>query len=216
MLEQMLNAIEDWVKNLIKGCKRDFREDMVKFEEELDIGTLLRKTGDASKTRVKSTNKTFSYGPTFTDGYENLDDILGTIIRAIKNMNQNVYFSGLIRTYKFIDEDAADGAFEETLEGGYITPDSSTVILIYGKGGAINANGRLTSDFYRAYMVFYKDPPSTAGYPRGRVLVQLGSSGSTARWSLAATVSSASANELLLLKIPKGSWAEIGRAYLNL
>lgn len=215
-MQQMLNAIKDWVKSLIKRSERELREDIVKFEEKLDIVTLLRKTGDASKTRVKSINKTFPYYPTFAEGYENLDDTLGTIIRAIKNMDKGVYFGGLTRTYKIIDEDAADGAFEEVLEGGSLSPDTSGVMLIYGKGGAINANGRLTSDFYRVYMVFYKDPPITAYYPSGRVLVQLGSSGSTARWSLAATVSSASANELLLLKIPKGSWAEIGHAYLNL
>lgn len=213
---QMLNAIEDWVRSLVKRCKKEFREDMVRFEEKLDIGTLLRKTGDASKTRIKSTDKTFPSYPTFADDYENLDDILGTIVRAIKNMDPEVYSNRLMSSNKFIDEDATDSAFEEWIEGGSFMPSYNTAYIVYGKGGAVNANGRLTSDFYRVYMVFYKDPPDTAGYPSGRVLVQLGSSGSTARWSLAATLSGASAEERLILKIPKGSWAEVGKASLRL
>lgn len=215
-MQQMLNAIKDWVKSLIKRSERELREDIVKFEEKLDIVTLLRKTGDASKTRVKSINKTFPSYPTFAEGYENLDDTLGTIIRAIKNMHPNVYTSGLMSSYKFINENAVDGAFEEWIEGGSTLLSEDSVMLIYGKGGAINANGRLTPDFYRTYMVFYKDPPSTANYPRGRVLVQLGSVGSAARWSLTATLSSASQEEQFIIKIPKGSWAEVGRAWLNL
>lgn len=214
-MKQMLDAIKDWVKNQIKRIK----EDMGKLEEKIDIDTLLRKTGDAGKTRVKAADKYFYYDPTFTNGYENLEDILGTIIKAMKNMDYRVYHQSLLMSsLRFVSEDALDGAFEEWIEGGSEYPDKDKVLLIYGKGGAVNENGRLTSDFYRVYMVFYKDPPSSATYPCGRVLVQLGSVGSTARWSLAVTLTSATNSSLpsLVLKIPKGSWAEVGYAKLNL
>lgn len=200
-IEEMIRAVGDWVNGKIKA---------------LDPETLLRKTGDASKVRVKKISKTIYTQPTFTDDETDLDDILGTITAALRRISPNIYYDLCVYSYIVIDEIASSEIFEWYIDGGSFMHSKNEVMLIYGKGGAWTAaNGKGTADFFRAYLVFWKDAP-LAGYPEGWVLAQIGSVGSTARWTLTATLSSATTYQKLILKIPKGYWAKIGTAYLNL
>ena len=199
-MKQMLDAVKDWVKVLIKRNRDEIHKDMEAFGEELDPGTLLRKTGDASKVRVKRTKPTFLGIPSFTENYADLDAILGTAAEALMKIDYGVYWGKTVESWTTISHIADDSA-----------------LLIYGKGGAWTAaKGKGTADFFRCYLVFWQDLPDSADYPCGWVPVQLGSSGQTARWSITSTKQSASTGHLLVLKIPKGLWAEIGIAYFNL
>ena len=216
-MKQMLDAVKDWVKVLIKRNRDEIHKDMEAFGEELDPGTLLRKTGDASKVRVKRTKPAFLGIPSFTENYADLDAILGTAAEALMKINYGIYCGKAVESWTTVSHIADDSAFEDIVDGGSQVIDRNKALLIYGKGGAWTAaKGKGTADFFRCYLVFWQDLPDSADYPCGWVPVQLGSSGQTARWSLTSTKQSASTNHLLVLKIPKSMWAEIGIAYFNL
>lgn len=86
----------------------------------------------------------------------------------------------------------------------------SDIALIYGAGGLVTAAKEGTTDFVRIYLAYRKEPDSATNVGGGWTLVQLGSLGSTARWSLAVKLTTASSyRQSVTLNVPKGSWAEV-------
>lgn len=215
-LDGMIQAIEEWTKSLVKRSSDGIKE-------EMDSNTILRKTGDASKV----TNVFSQSGKRMlpTSG-EELDITLGKILRYLNDL-QPVVFSNL---YSDLNEKPVEDLFQAEIEAItaaenvdlYYFDDgssywgelefgfSTTPLLVYGDGGVASATNKGTTDFMRCYLVFPRRENMSTGAGEGWGLVQLGSSGSTARWSLATLLTTASSyKKNLILKVPKGSWARV-------
>lgn len=218
-LEDMIRAIRDWMKKLVNKQSEDFSKAMEALTEELDPDTILRKTGDASKVR-----NTFSMhkSRTLPQSGEELGTTIGKIVKWLDDLSE-VTTSG---SYKDLWDRPVTAAFRanikaidaaETMvlvdfEGSQVFSPwvLDDISLIYGSGGAVTAAKEGTTDFARIYLAYRKEPDSATNVGGGWILVQLGSYGSTARWSLTAKLSTASSyRQSVTLSIPKGSWADV-------
>lgn len=209
--EEMIQAVKDWVKRRLEQTNTYMEENFLKM------------TGDASKV----TNVFSAYSSrTLPKSGEELDITLGKILRYLKDL-QYVAFNGSYRDLTgkpvqdaFKTEINAVSAAEEitlfymedfALSGGHLSWEFiGPPLLIYGSGGTATATATGTTDFMRCYLVFYRRRNSSTNAGEGWGLVQLGSVGQTARWSLTATVTTATSfKHGLVLKVPKGSWAKV-------
>lgn len=207
----MIRAVKDWVKNRLE-------KNSSYVEEEF-----LKKTGDASKVTNIFSRYVARVPP---ESGENLDITLGKILRYLTDIKTVAFDPSYERLndkpvqFAFgTDINAVSGAEQIDLcymedfssFGGYIDRDLAFgPMLIYGSGGATTAEKSGTTDFMRSYLSFYRVGNSATDVGSGWGTIQLGSAGSTARWSLTATVTTATSfKQSLVLKIPKGSWARV-------
>ncbi len=208
--EEMIRAIKDWGKNRLE-------KNSSYVEKEF-----LKKTGDASKVTNIFSRYEARIPP---ESGENLDITLGKILRYLTDI-KTVAFDP---SYKKLNDRPVEFIFGTDinavseaeqidlcyLEGSNIWGHidrylASRPMLIYGSGGATTAEKTGTTDFMRCYLSFYRVGNSATGVGSGWGTIQLGSAGSTARWSLTATVTTATSfKQSLVLKIPKGSWARV-------
>lgn len=206
--EEMIQAIKDWVK---KGLEQ------INLYLEKDF---LKKTGDASKvTNVFSTYST----RTLPASGESLDISLGKIRKWLGDLSKAAISGKYEDLLEIPVEKALDVYVEATsaaeeitlmhLEGSMLGDregEISGATLLYGAGGVSSSTKRGTTDFVRIYLLHVKREDSATGAGAGHTLVQLGSSGQTARWSLTATTTTTSSYlQKLVLKVPKGAWAEV-------
>lgn len=202
--EEMIRAVRDWAKGMVRGKIESFRK-------ELDLETILRKTGDASKV----TNVFSNYASrTLPTSGETLDITLGKIrkylselgVAAFSNVTPTRDYDAI--TYKIIKRNTvwSDITGNVALQK-QITLNKSNAYLIYGIGGAVSSSIGylpLAGDFCRAYLAWNKACEQTNGSPVWN-MVQLGSVGSTARF----TVKDDGNQSGIILGIPKGSYATI-------
>lgn len=222
-MEETVRAIRDWTKSILQNNLKEFKG-------ELNLDTLLRKTGDASKV----TTSFSTYGSrTLPSSGEKLDITIGKIKKYLYDLNSMAFSTDYDKlTYKpirsnfFVVHKAAAEAYSYDVEG----MDPNNAVLVYGLGGPSAATEeKKKADFFRAYLlacdryVDYKAiigtltgtlaPPNENGHPITYTMkqIQLGSVGSTARWTLAqvTTVAGTDKKFCLNIKIPKGSWAAV-------
>lgn len=214
---EMIQAIRDWVQNRINVavCK-------------IDQDSILRKTGDASK--VTSRIKEIKERKLPTSG-EDLRTMLGKVVKYLGDIKPIAFSQdyGDLRNkpVKSIDlgfHNAASAAIEKIIykiEGSHVMSDFNNwpddVFLLYGQGGSASTTKRGTADFIRAYLVYRKNADTDTGAGGGYGMIQLGSWGSTARWTISATLSTTTTVGCygLVLKVPKGSWAEVSALELS-
>lgn len=198
--EEMIRAVRDWAKRMVG-------EQVEGFKGDIDLDTLLRKTGDASKvTSIFST-----YGSrTLPASGETLDVTIAKIRKFLSDLNTMAFSNDYdnlsykpIRSNFLINHMAT--AEEYIGDSGNLTPDNA--MLVYGIGGvSSSSNPRAKTDFFRAYLVA-ADKYDTSGTPVAKS-IQLGSLGSTARWTLNPSgLYTSNGNYYCVIKIPKGSWA---------
>lgn len=200
--EEMIRAVRDWTGSIV-------RERIEGFKGDLDLDTVLRKTGDASKV----TNNFSTYGSrTLPTSGETLDITIAKIRRYLSDLGSMAYSSDYdnlsykpIRSSFLIDHMSTT---EEYIgESGSLNPDHA--LLVYGIGGAsTSSNPRAKTDFFRAYLVA-ADKYDTSGSSYPAKSIQLGSLGSTTRWQLnpSGLYSSSGIKYDCIIKIPKSSWA---------
>lgn len=198
----MIQAVRDWVRSRDKKAKEDIEKEF------------LKKTGDASKV----TNVFSTYGSrTLPASGERLDITLGKIRKflgdlstmAFSNDYDNLSYKPIRSSFLMYEE-----ATTEEVLNAEVHLDVNNALLIYGVGGAsTSSNTRGKVDFFRAYLLAcdkaYSDDDGNDKH-KGK-MIQLGSLGSVARWSLYPT------NVLLVtnpgfyvgVKVPKGSWANV-------
>lgn len=188
------------------------------FPGDLTAKSLL---GNASKV----TNVFSNYGSrTLPTSGEALDITLGKIRKYLSDLGAAA-FSSVTPTNNYDDllnkpfhsnflikHDAYDAAYEETIESS-----NQNAVLVYGMGGASTASSKGASDFFRAYLITqgwskdsFLDP--NLGVRGKAMVIQLGSVGSVARWSIASTsnvVLAGNKNLILDFKITKGSYAVV-------
>lgn len=218
--EEMVKAIRDWVNRLIKKSGEEMGKQIETLVKEVDPDTILRKTGDASKVIT-----TFSMHRSMVlpESGESLDITIGKIMKWLDVLDGGVAVSGSykdlwdrpVKAEFKVDIKAIDAAEVIPLgdfAGSEILAERilSEIALIYGAGGLVTAAKEGTTDFVRIYLAYRKEPDSATNVGGGWTLVQLGSLGSTARWSLAVKLTTASSyRQSVTLKVPKGSWAEV-------
>lgn len=195
-IEEMMQAVKDWVN---KKSER-----------------LLEKTGDASKVTTVFLNYSSRTLPT---SGENLDITLGKIRKYLSDL-YTVAFTGSYKnlSYRAIRLRAryynysVDAAYTTTILSGEAVTDLEKMYLIVGTGGSESTAGvDGATDFARAYLIVPKIEASSVSNTKGRsfILLQLGSTGSTARYTLTATAATDSSREYITLTIPKGSYAHV-------
>lgn len=218
--EEMVKAIRDWVNRLIKKSGEEMGKQIETLVKEVDPDTILRKTGDASKVIT-----TFSMHRSMVlpESGESLDITIGKIMKWLDVLDGGVAVSGSykdlwdrpVKAEFKVDIKAIDAAEVIPLgdfAGSEILAERilSEIALIYGAGGLVTAAKEGTTDFVRIYLAYKKEPDSATNVGGGWTLVQLGSLGSTARWSLAVKLTTASSyRQSVTLNVPKGSWAEV-------
>ncbi len=200
--EEMIRAVRDWAKGMVRGKIEGFRK-------ELDLETMLRDTGDASKV----TNIFSNYASrTLPASGETLDITLGKIRKYLSDLGAAA-FSNVTptrdydaTTYKIIKRHTVwyDATGNAALQK-QITLNMSNAYLIYGIGGVSNTYNTSAGDFCRAYLAWNKTCKQNNGYSSVWNMVQLGSVGSTARF----TVKDDGVGSGIILGIPKGSYAAI-------
>lgn len=204
-LEEMVQAIGDWVRLKI-GL----------LEDEFDPETLLRITGDASKVTA-SFSKHSSRTPPVSG--EELDVTLGKILKYLSDL-QLVAFSGLYKDLSYrpihlrakYSNYSSDEAYTTNILYGESENNLYKMWLVVGTGGSKSTTGADgATDFARVYLIVPKIEASSVSDYKGRsfILLQLGSSGSTARYTLTATAATGSHDEKITLTIPKGSYAHV-------
>lgn len=218
--EEMVKAIRDWVNRLIKKSGEEMGKQIETLVKEVDPDTILRKTGDASKVIT-----TFSMHRSMVlpESGESLDITIGKIMKWLDVLDGGVAVSGSykdlwdrpVKAEFKVDIKAIDAAEVIPLgdfAGSEILAERilSDIALIYGAGGLVTAAKEGTTDFVRIYLAYKKEPDSATNVGGGWTLVQLGGLGSTARWSLAVKLTTASSyRQSVTLNVPKGSWAEV-------
>lgn len=215
-IEHPIQAIRDWSKNLVGNS-------IQKLERELDPDSLLRKTGDASKTTVSFTPASTRSLPITGD---NMEIILGKILKYLTDLKSGAfnptassgtyYYTSLynipIRNRGYFSHDSYDAAYDIPLSSlGIPTTDASheKAYLIYGSGSSSSATATGADDFFRVTALMYKQYSSSSNSGENWIQLALGSSGSTARWSLSLTAGTSSAGPSGYLRIPKGAAARI-------
>lgn len=202
-MKEMLQAISDWVGGRFSS-----------LEKRLDIETILRKTGNASKAINVFSNYS---SRTLPASGETLDITLGKIRKYLYDL-KTVAFSGSFKdlSYRSLVLEkvyynySATAAFTEEISEVGASDALGAMWLIVGTGGSEStAAVSGATDFARAYLVVPKWRASNAAYGQSLILLQLGSSGSTARYTLTAVAATASSDEKLTLTIPKGSYAHV-------
>lgn len=211
-VEKMIQAIKEWVNARIRVAT-----------DELDMGSVLRRTGDASKVTSVFT----TYGSRkLPESGEELAVMLGKMTKYLSDMqgiafdeNYKKLYNVPISSNYLGYHDAVDAAIEKniiTVDGSSVTTDFDDIwnmgeaILLYGVGGTSTSAKQSTTDFLRAYLLYKKRADTATGAGAGYAMIQLGSWGSYARWSLTATLTTATVSkESLVLKVPKGAWAEV-------
>lgn len=204
-LEEMVWAVEDWMMKKLRILKK-----------ELDPETLLRITGDASK--VTTVFPKYSSRTLPVSG-EELDITLGKILKYLSDLKAAA-FSGSYKdlSYRALRLRAIYGNY--SMNAAYTTEilygEAGTGLdkmwLVVGTGGSESTAGADgATDFARAYLVVPKIEAGSVSDYKGRsfILLQLGSSGSTARYTLTATAATGSHDEKITLTIPKGSYAHV-------
>ena len=218
--EEMVKAIRDWVNRLIKKSGEEMGKQIETLVKEVDPDTILRKTGDASKVIT-----TFSMHRSMVlpESGESLDITIRKIMKWLDVLDGGVAVSG---SYKDLWDRPVKAEFKADIKaidaaeviplvdfaGSEILAERvlSDIALIYGAGGLVTAAKEGTTDFVRIYLAYRKEPDSATNVGGGWTLVQLGSLGSTARWSLAVKLTTASSyRQSVTLNVPKGSWAEV-------
>lgn len=130
--------------------------------------------------------------------------------------------TGLI--YTFSDTTPEDSYPHARNTGGSTTSDTSAypinknwinyAILAIGTGGAASASAQSANDYSAARLLIGKTNSyanNNSSNWNGYTVLNcgLGSSGSTARWSVAVTAGTATAKPAIYIQIPKGSWAMV-------
>lgn len=201
--EEMIRAVKDWAKDLVQVK-------ISSFQEELDLETILRKTGDASKVTNVFSNASSRTLPT---SGESLDITLGKIRRYLSDLSSGMAFSKdadyltwkqIIRCY-YLKHASTSAAFEETIANMFTSAEHNydpsdwpqCLYLLYGTGGAVSTSGvQSDADFFRVYFL---------ARPQGNVkAIQAASVGSTTRFTLVTTLPVP-----ISIKIPKGSYANV-------
>lgn len=200
--EEMIEAIKDWVKERQGKAISDIEK------------AFLKKTGDASKV----TNAFSKAGSrTLPASGESLDITLGKILRYLSDL-ATVAFSGEYKNIQhraiYLDSYIANYNYAEHDETILLaSAREDRVYLIIGNGGSRTSSSQGATDFARAYLVVPKIEASSVSNGKGRtyMLLQICSTGSTARYTLTAVAAENSSynNEKIILKIPKGSYAEV-------
>ena len=220
-MEETVRAVRDWAQSMILNNLKEFKG-------ELNLDTLLKKTGDASKV----TTSFSTYGSrTLPSSGEKLDITLGKIKKYLYDLNSMAFSTDYDKlTYKpirsnfYVVHKASAEAYSYDVKG----MDPNNAVLIYGLGGpSTAAEEKKKADFFRAYLLAcdrYVDyntvvvtqpgtitPPNENGHPITYMMkqIQLGSVGSTARWTMAQLTTSTDEKFCLNIKIPKGSWAAV-------
>ncbi len=195
-MEEMMQAVRDWVNG----------------KSEM----LLKKTGNASKvTTVFSKHSS----RTLPASGETLDTTMGKILKYLSDL-KTVAFSGSYKdlSYRALRLKAryvnysASAAYTVPIITGEAEDNLNKMWLIIGSGGAESTAGvHGTTDFARVYLVIPKIEASSVADDKGRtfLLLQLGSAGSTARYTIAATAATGPRDEKITLTIPKGSYAHV-------
>lgn len=195
-IEGMILAIGDWL---------NFR-----------VQPLLERTGDASKVTTAFSKYSSRILPV---SGETLDVSLGKILKYFSDL-KIVAFSGLYRdlSYRAIrlrarySNYSASADYTTEILYGESAGDLERMWLVIGTGGSESAAGVSgATDFARAYLIVPKIEAESVSDYKGRtfILLQLGSYGSTARYTLTATAATGSHDEKITLKIPKGSHAHV-------
>lgn len=214
-LEETVKAVKDWVNARIKTS-------IAETKTEIDSDTILRQTGDASKVTTVFSKYASRMLPT---SGEELDITLGKILKYLSDL-KIVAFSGSYKdlSYKTIrlrakySNYSSDAAYTTEILSAESDGGLEKMWLIVGSGGpesTVGVSG--ATDFARAYLVVPKIESGSVSDYKGRsfILLQLGSSGSTARYTLTATEATGSHNEKITLTIPKGSHAHVAIYELN-
>lgn len=221
-LDEMVQAIREWVKNLIKSLNDKAQAEMEKIRMEMDSDTILRTTGNASNvTTVFS-----KYGSrTLPASGEKLNVTLGKILKYLSDLKA-VAFSGSYKdlSYRAIrlrarySNYSSSAAYTAEILSAESEGGLEKMWLLVGTGGSEStANVQGATDFARVYLIVPKiEAGSTSNYKgRSFILLQLGSSGSTTRYTLTATAATGSHDEKITLTIPKGSYAHVAMYELN-
>lgn len=201
-MEEMIRAVKDWVNAKI---------------EVIDPDTILRKTGDASKvTTTFNPNASVDIIP---ESGEELGASMGKILANLSRLKA-VAHSGsykdlknrLIYLKKAHWHYGTSSAYTEEILSGNANHSFNNIWLIIGYGGSESTAGVSgATDFARAYLVVEKEKASTASDFKGfsYLLLQIGSVGSTARYTLTATAATGPSDDKITLTIPKGSYAKV-------
>lgn len=206
-LEETVKAVKDWVNARIKTSIEETKT-------EIDSDTILRQTGDASKVITEF----YAYDTrTLPSSGEELQITMGKILRYLKDLRQ-VAFSGsylslgdrAIRYRRsYVHYGMTNSGIDNFLPG---EAQNNCVWLIVGSGGSESSSGEDgATDFARAYLIFPKFEASSVTDTKGRsyLSVQIGSIGSTARYTLNTVAATATDIEYIKVTVPKGSWAEV-------
>lgn len=201
-MEDTMQAVRDWVKSINRILAKQLGQDY------------LKKTGDASKV----TTEFATYGSrALPASGEELDITLAKIKKYLSDMSDGMAFSRdydnltykPIRSNYLLDHQATT---EELTVGGYAHSDPNNALLVYGIGGpSTTANPRGKADFLRAFLVVCDKYNADTNNNYQEKYIQLGSTGSTARWTLypSSYISMMNSGFSVDIKIPKGSWANI-------
>lgn len=213
-MEETVRAIRDWTKSILQNNLKEFKE-------ELNLNTLLRKTGDASKV----TTSFSTYGSrTLPSSGEKLDITIGKIKKYLSDLGSAAYSNVTPTrdydniTYKVIKRHTIWNDLGDTAAvSKTITLKKENSYLLYGIGGAYSASTKVksTCDFGRIYWLWNNGSANDTGATAWK-LVQLGSVGSTARFTVKDdgidyTMGTSGGKEALdvILGIPKGSHATV-------
>ncbi len=205
--EEMIRAVRDWAKGMVRGKIEGFKK-------ELDLETILRDTGDASKV----TNIFSNYASrTLPASGETLDITLGKIRKYLSDLGAAAFSNVTptrdydVITYKIIKRHTVwNDITGNTALTKQITLNKSNAYLIYGIGGATSSSASylaLTGDFCRVYLAWNKGCKDASGGSPVWNMLQLGSVGSTARFTVKDDGSNSTDD--IILTIPKGSYAAI-------
>lgn len=210
-MEETIKAVGDFVENKIHLLKQDY----------------LKKTGDASKVTATFSKPSSRVLPV---SGENLDVTMGKILKYLSDMSSGMAFSKdydqlsykpIRSNFLLYHETANAAAYSDTIKGC----SYSHAILLYGIGGAsTSGTPRKKADFFRAYLIGCDRYANTSagvssdyggelenGFPveYAPMSIQIGSTGSTARWSITTQTSTQYKKFDIGITIPKGSWANI-------
>lgn len=239
MFDDMLKAIRFWVRKTKTEIEDDLKDNLAELVRELDIDTMLRGDGDGSDVTTILTQYTGSYssyqrelvnGGKLKDNLGRLNFFLGKLhkiaftgnIRDLDKYEQGVT---VLSEFKLDWDEASAASYFEYMEGGISSERSDgsnsypfECLLIIGTGGAYTASSGLygATDFARAYIVTdkyaaqdilgSKDPV----IGRSFMLLQIGSLGSTARYTLTAVNGTSTASPCCLrVGCAKASWINV-------
>lgn len=159
-------------------------------------------SGEALDTTIGKIRKYLSdlKGVAFSGSYKGLDNRTIKLIKRIIHESANSEYTEVI-----IASDGKEGFSSKSRS-------LNKIWLVVGSGSSCSTSYVMgATDFARAYLIVPKHEASSVSDCKGRsfLLLQLGSSGSAARYTLAAAAATGNNDEKITIKIPKGSAAMV-------